>query len=183
MVKKTLAVIALAVLAIFAVPAAANAAGYVADDHVLVSGTTEPGDTVDVEFTDGSFTPGEDVSFSCTGSGLATLSIVKAATATLVKSTSATGAVKVAVTLPSDATGTYTLTATGLTSGTVGAASITVTAVDSASTATNTGTGLANTGYTTPLLLLWAAAGALLLGVALVVVLRFVRRSRLAAQR
>ena len=181
MAKKTLAVIALAVLAVFAVPAAANAAGYVPDGNIVVSGTPAPGATVVVDFTDGSFTPGEDVSFAVTGSGTATLSIVKAGTATIVKSATSAGAAAVNVVLPAGATGSYTTTATGLTSGTVGTATLTVATADSGATATGTGTGLASTGYNTPVLLIWAAAGALLLGIALVVVLSFVRRRRVAA--
>jgi hypothetical protein len=178
MAKKTLAVIALAVLAVFAVPAAANAAGYVPAANVAVSDSTPvPGQAVTVSFDGASFTPDESVSFAVTGSGLATLSIVKSGTATLVKSATATGAASVSVTLPTDATGSYTTTATGLTSGTVGTATLTVVAADNGAT----GQTLASTGYNTPVLLIWAAAGALLLGIALVVVLSFVRRRRLAA--
>jgi hypothetical protein len=181
MAKKTLAVIALAVLAVFAVPAAANAAGYVPDGNIVVSGAPTPGGTVVVDFTGGSFTPGEDVSFAVTGSGTATLSVLKAGTATIVKPASSTGAASVNVKLPAAATGSYTTTATGLTSGTVGTATLTVVSADSGTTDTTTGTGLASTGYNTPVLLIWAAAGALLLGIALVVVLSFVRRRRVAA--
>lgn len=176
MARKTFAVIALAILAVFAVPAAANAAGYVPANNVSVSGEAVAGGTVTVTFAEGSFTPGEDVSFAVTGSGTATLSAFKAATVTLVKTASATGAASVNVTLPADATGTYTVTATGLTSGTVGTAAITVTAVDAGTGSANTGGGLASTGYDAPVLLIWGAGGALLLGIALVVVLTIVRR-------
>ena len=175
MARKVFAVIALAVLAVFAVPAAATAAGYVPGGSIIVSGDVEAGGTVTVTFTDGSFEPGEDVSIACTGSGSATLSAFKAATVTLVKTASATGSVSVDVTLPADATGTYTVTATGLSSGTVGTAALTVTAVDSGSG------GLASTGYDAPVLLIWGAGGALLLGIALVVVLTIVRRQRATA--
>ena len=41
--------------------------------------------------------------------------------------------------------------------------------------------GLAQTGYEAPVLLIWGAAGALLLGVALIVVLSIVRRQRATA--
>ncbi|RJT91031.1 sortase [Cryobacterium melibiosiphilum] len=168
--------IALAILAVFAVPAAANAAGYVPADSITVSGDVVAGGTVTVAFADGAFTPGEDVSFAVTGSGTATLSAFKAATVTLVKTASASGAASVNVTLPVDATGTYSVTATGLTSGTVGTAALTVTVLDSA-----TGGGLASTGYDAPVLLIWGAGGALLLGIALVVVLTIVRRQRATA--
>ena len=177
MVKKAFAVIALAILAIFAVPAAASAAGYVPADNVSVVGTVSAGGTVAVNFSSGSFTGGEQVSFAVTGSGTVTLSVFKAATVTLVKSATAGGAASVNVTLPVDATGSYTTTATGLSSGTVGTATLTVAAADSGSV----GEGLSGTGYDAPVLLIWGAAGSLLLGIALIVVLGVVRRQRAKA--
>lgn len=179
MAKKTFATIALAVLAVFAVPAAANAAGYVPESSVVVSGTVAPGATVAVAFTEGSFTAGESVSFAVTGSGTATLSVVKAATVSLTKSATSAGAASVNVVLPADATGTYTTTATGLTSGTVGTAAISLPAADAAAgSGASANGGLASTGYDAPMLVIWAAAGALLLGVALMVALTVVRRQR-----
>jgi hypothetical protein len=175
--KKTLAVIGLAVLAVFAVPAAANAAGYVPASDVVVSGATAPGSTATVTFESG-FTPGENVSFAVSGEGSATLAVFKSATVTLTKTATSAGAATVAVTLPANATGTYTTTATGLSSGTVGTASLTVAAADSGTAAKS---GLAETGYNAPMLLIWAAAGALILGLALVVVLTIVRRQRATA--
>jgi len=184
MFKKSLAAAALAVLAVFAVPAAANAAGYVPEGNITVSGEITAGSTVTVAFTEGSFTPGEDVSFTLTGENAAgaTLASFRSVvnSQSLVKTATGSGAVALAVTLPTDASGTYTTTATGLTSGTVGTASLTVGAADSGSAATVNG-GLASTGYNAPMLAIWAAAGALLLGVALVVVLGVVRRQRATA--
>jgi hypothetical protein len=176
--KKTFAAIALTVLAVFAVPAAANAAGYVPSSDVAVSGTATPGGTVTVAFETG-FTAGESVSFAVTGAGSATLAVFKSATVSLTKTATASGAASVAVTLPAGATGTYTTTATGLTSGTVGTAAITVAAADSGAAASKS--GLAETGYNAPMLLIWAAAGAVILGLALVFVLMFVRRQRATA--
>ncbi|TFB95891.1 sortase [Cryobacterium sp. HLT2-28] len=173
MIKKTFAVVALAALALFAVPAAANAAGYVANDKVTTSGAAVAGGTVTVNFAAGSFTAGENVMFSVSGSGTATLSVFKAATVSLVKAASSTGAASVAVKLPADATGSYTVTATGATSANVGTATITVAAADA-----GTAKGLAHTGYEAPMLLIWGAAGALMLGIALVVVMGIVRRQR-----
>ena len=188
MFKKSFAALALAVLAVFAVPAAANAAGYVPDGNIVVAGAIEPGATVTVTFTEGSFTPGESVSFTLTGENAAgaTLATFKSVvnSQSLVKTAAGSGAVALDVTLPTNASGTYTTTATGLTSGTVGTASLTVAAADSAAgtgTGTSTGGGLASTGYNAPMLAIWGAAGALLLGVALVVVLGIVRRQRATA--
>jgi hypothetical protein len=191
MFKKSLAAVALAVLAVLAVPAAANAAGYVPVGNISVSGPVVPGGTVSVGFADGSFTPGESVSFTLTGENAAgaTLATFKAVvdSQSLVKTASGTGAVSLDVTLPTNASGTYTVTATGLTSGTVGTASLTVATADGAATGSNSGTGagtdaapggLASTGYSAPMLVIWGSAGALLLGVALVVVMGIVRRQR-----
>jgi hypothetical protein len=176
MAKKTFAVVALSILAIFAAPAAANAAGYVAADDVSVSGTPVAGGATTVGFADGAFTDGEGVSFSVTGSGSATLSVVKAATVSLTKTASSTGAASVVVTLPTDATGSYTVTATGATSGNVGTATLSVTAADAGASK-----GVASKGFEAPALLIWGAAGALLLGIALLVVMGIVRRQRASA--
>jgi hypothetical protein len=128
------------------------------------------------------------------GDTAVTLSIVKAAVLTsITKQASASGALSVNVTLPTNATGTYTLTATGLTSGNVGTASITTvpasggTLANTGGTAANAGalanTGgsepaLANTGATLPMLMIWIGAGALILGAAIIGTLAFVRRQR-----
>lgn len=181
MFEKSLAAAALAVLAVFAVPAAANAAGYVPDSNVSVSGAVAPGGTVEVTFTEGSFTPGEEVSFALTGEHAdgATLATFAAGVASQSLVTTATedGAVALDVTLPTDVSGTFTTTATGLSSGTVGTVSLTGGAADAA----GSHSVLASTGYNTPMLTIWASAGALLLGVALVVVLGVVRRQRTSA--
>jgi hypothetical protein len=179
MAKKMFAVIALAILAIFAVPAAANAAGYVPQDSITVSGASAAGATVTVTFGHGAFGHGADVTFGVTGAGKpATLSVFKAATATLVNTADANGNVNLNVTLPTDASGSYTITGTD-TFGTVGTATLTVPTADGG--LANTGGKLAHTGYDAPMLLIWGAAGALLLGVALVVVLGIVRRQRASA--
>lgn len=180
MARKFLAVIAIVIVAVFASPMAANAAGYVPAGNITVTGNATPGGTVVVSFANGSFTGGEDVSFSVTGEGGATLSALRAAvsTVTLVKPANASGAVSVNVKLPANASGSYTLTATGLTSTNIGTATITVVAADGGTTAIP-GRGLAATGAgDLTVLLLWGGAGMLLLGAALLVVLSFVRRQR-----
>lgn len=184
MFKKTLAAIVLSLVAVVAIPTAANAAGYVPSGDVSVSGSATPGGTDTVSFGAGSFNGSENVSFSVTGNGTATLSTFRAATVTLTKQASASGAVSVNVTLPSNASGTYTVTATGLTSGNVGTAAITVSPADSAvggSSSSNSGNGLADTGSTVPMLLIWGAAGAIILGFALFFVRGLVRRQRARA--
>jgi hypothetical protein len=188
MFKKSLAAIALAVLAVFAVPAAANASGYAPAENITVSGNVVAGGLVVVNFSNNTFIAGESVSFTLTGENAAgaTLATFKSVvnSQSLVKTANASGGVALDVTLPTNASGTYTVTATGLTSGTVGTASLTVASADGAAGAgTGTGSdasngGLASTGYDAPMLAIWAAGGALLLGVALMVALTVVRRQR-----
>jgi len=108
----------------------------------------------------------------------ATLSVVKAAVATTVKTADAKGNVDLAVKLPTDAVGSYTVTGTD-TAGTVGTAVITVPTADGA--AANSSDSLAHTGYNAPVLVIWGASGVLLLGIAVVVVLGIVRRQRATA--
>ena len=178
MFKKVLAVVALALGAILVGPAAANAA-YVANDHIVVSGSTAPGGTAVVTFIDNSFTPGETVSFAVTGEGPIALSAVRAAvvTATTTKTANATtGAVALQVSLPNTATGSYNVTATGQTSGNVGTATLTVRSADAGA-----GAKLPFTGANISPLIIWGAGGILLLGVALLVVLAVVRRQRATA--
>lgn len=183
MLKKTLAVLTFAILAFVAVPSAANAAGYVPNNNVTVTGNAVPGGTVTVNFAVSSFAPNESVAVSVSGNTTATLSVVKAAVLTsLTKQASANGSLSVNVTLPSNASGTYTLTATGRTSGNVGTASITTVPANTANLANTGGTvasgNLANTGATLPMLMIWIGSGALILGVAIVGTLTFVRRQR-----
>lgn len=187
MLKKALAVLAVAFAALVAAPSAANAA-YVVSNNITVAGDATPGGTVTVNFAAGSFAPNEEVSASVSGNTPVTLSVVKAAVTTqFTKQASATGAVAFNVTLPDNASGTYTLTAKGLTSGNIGTATITVVPAAVANTGTSNasmgnagGAALAETGASLPMLMVWIGAGALVLGVAIVATLGFVRKQRRA---
>jgi hypothetical protein len=181
MFKKAFAVVVLATIAIFAGPAAANAAGYVASDHVTVSGSSTPGGTAVVNFLAGSFGAGDSIKFAVTGEGTVTLSAVRAAvqTTTLTKTADTSGAVSLNVKLPTSATGSYTVTATDVSTGTVGTATITVAAADGG--AARPGAGLPFTGANISPLIIWGAGGILLLGIALLVVRGIVRRQRISA--
>lgn len=188
MFKKVLAVLALTLAGVFALPMAANAAGYVPSSNVTVSNSNPaPGQTVIVSFKSGSFLPGENVQFTLTGEDAASASLASLRAVinskSIVKPATSSGAVSVSVTLPTDATGTYTLTATGATSGNVGTVSLTVTPLD---TGTGSGPvsssgGLAHTGSTISLIAIWAAGGVVLLGAAFVAVNVIVRRQRAKA--
>jgi len=188
MFKKSLATAALAVIAVFAFAPAANAAEYVSDSLITVAAAPAAGEATPVAFGDGAFSNGEGVEFSVTGSHPAVLSVVKTAvTSTLTKTATGAGAVSVTVAIPAEATGDYTVSARGVTSGTVGTATLAVVAADAAPTAADNGlnssadNGLAATGFNAPVLVIWGAAGILVLGVALVLVRLSVRRQHAAA--
>ncbi|TFD06160.1 hypothetical protein [Cryobacterium sp. TMT1-66-1] len=170
MLRKLLATLALVAVAVLAGPVAAHAAGYVAADLITVSGSQTAGSTVTVTFDDGAFAGGEQVSVAVSGEGSVTLAALRAATVDTHKTATSLGAVNLKVTLPSDATGSYTVTAIGLTSQNIGTSTITVVAAD--------GAGLASAGFDAPFVLIYSAAGALLLGLGLVIALRFTLRRR-----
>lgn len=176
MFKKTIATAALAVLAILAAPTAASA--YVVDGSVTVSDSTpSPGEAVTVNIAAGSFDGGEPVVFSVTGEGSVTLAALRTAVETVskTKTADANGAASVVVTLPANASGTYTLTATGQTSGNIATVSLTVAAADAGA-----GAVLPRTGGELPFAVIWIAGGALVLGVVLVAVLGLRRRNQTA---
>ena len=172
LLRKLLATLALVGVAVLGGPVAAHAAGYVAADLITVSGSQTAGSTVSVVFDDGAFTDSEQVSLAVSGEGSATLAALRAATVNAKKTATSAGALDLTVTLPSDATGSYTLTAIGRNSQNIGTVTFTVVAAD--------GTGLATAGLDVPIALIYSAAGALLLGLALVITLRVTLRRRAA---
>jgi hypothetical protein len=174
--KKFVATALLVVVGLFAVPTAASA--YAPSTNVTVSGAVVAGSPVAVGFAAGTFTPGETVSVAVTGEGRVTLAAIE--TVSITKTATNSGAASVTVTLPANARGTYSLTATGLSSGSLATSALTVVAADAGSAAlgSNGTNGLAFTGTTVPTLVIWAAAGAVLLGIALMVVLTLQRRAR-----
>lgn len=181
MLKKPSIFVALATLALIAGPTAAHAQGnvssYVPQDQVVATGSPTPGGESTVAFRE-AFLPGEQVSFAVTGATSVTLSAAQAQiTTTLVKTASEAGSTNVVVAFPANASGSYSVTATGAESGSVATAQLDVVPAD-AGTGSGTGSSdnLAATGGSMNTLLVWGGAGALILGAALVMVLRTVRR-------
>jgi hypothetical protein len=172
--RKIIAGTGIALVALFAAPAAAQAV-YGPDENIIVEGDAQPGETIEVTF-DEYFEGDEQVSGQVSGNGQPTIAIFKAATDSVVK-TAVDGTVSFDVTLPTDATGTYTVTATGLESGLVGTADITIVAEDGSGSGSGDedGDGLAVTGGTA-LTAIWIAGGALGLGIVLLLV-RALRRN------
>lgn len=171
MFKKVLATLALAVMAIFAVPAAATAYGPGSNGTVV--GPIVPGQSVTIVFGPNAFSGASNVSFTVNGNSVVVLGAFKAATTSFEKVSEADGSIELEVTLPEDASGTYNITGTDE-DGNIGTASLTVPAADGGSS------GLPNTGAEVPVLALWTAGGALALGAALIAVMTIVRRQRLS---
>ncbi|RLQ82667.1 hypothetical protein D9V28_11980 [Mycetocola zhadangensis] len=157
-------------MAIFAVPAAATAYGPASNGTVV--GDVTAGGNVTINFAAGAFVGGESVTFVISGNGGVTIAAFKAATDDAVKTANADGSVGAVAALPTNASGSYNVTATGA-SGRIGTATLTVAAADA-------GSGLPNTGSEVPVLALWTAGGALALGAALIAVMTIVRRQRLS---
>jgi LPXTG-motif cell wall-anchored protein len=175
--KKFAAASLLAVLALFAVPTAANAAGY--GDGGDNGGTTValPGEPVTLSF--GGFLPGEQTVAS--GPDAVTISTLKVvSTASKPAGPQGTVSYTVSATQP----GSYTITVSSASN--IATSTFVVVPADSAA-GTGSGSGsnsngsLPNTGFETPMLIVWGATGALVLGAALVFVLTVVRRNKHAA--
>lgn len=180
--KKLIAAIVLAGAALIATPAAANAAGYTPDSNVTVTGSFTAGGTAVVNFSEGAFQDNETVNVQVTGAGAVTLGALPTTTVSKAYTASSDGSLAVTVTFPQGASGTYSLTATGATSGVVGYASFTVAPADAAAVSAANGSGtdgtLAFTGSTVSALALWVAGGAVVLGGGLLLVRGSVRRQR-----
>ncbi|WP_105033685.1 hypothetical protein [Cryobacterium aureum] len=175
MFKKSLATAALAIFAVFAVVPAANAVDYVSDTKVTVQVAPVAGETAVVAFAANAFAKNESVTYSVTGSHSTTLSVVKTAvTTSLTKAAADNGSSSVNIVIPDEATGDYTLTAKSATQSYT--ATLDIIAADA-----GTSNGLASTGYDAPVLVIWAAAGLLVLGGALIAVRISVRRQHAAA--
>jgi LPXTG-motif cell wall-anchored protein len=172
MFKKSFAVGLLAVLAVFSVPTAANAAPY--GDNGTGAGTVVVAPGAPASLTFGGFQPGEGTVASAPDA--VTLGAIKVvSTASRPAASDGTVVYTATATQP----GSYTITVTSATNIATGV--LTVAPADSSG---GTGSGangngsLPNTGFEAPMLIVWGASGALILGAALVFVLTVVRRNK-----
>jgi len=169
MIKKALASAGIALALLVATPLAANA--YVPGPPPVISdATVTPGQSVTIAFT--GFVPTEGVSFTLTGENAAGATMAAISSKTVVKAASATGATTVVVTPPANASGTYSLTATGVTSGVISTAALAIVDADG-----NPISSLASTGGTLPIAAIWIASGIIVLGLVLLAVVGIRRRS------
>ncbi|MCM3697132.1 hypothetical protein [Microbacterium oleivorans] len=182
-ISKAAAALAVAIAAVFAAPAVASA--YTPSPVVESSpGTIAPGGTGTFTFAD--FQPNEGVQFTLTGENgagatLAFVSFAVSSTSTT-KAADADGNASVEVTLPSNASGEYTLSAVGLESGTSASTTFGVAAAAGGSDGGSAGGPvLGETGFDGDALLgLWVGGGVLVLAGASIAVATSVRRTRRA---
>ncbi|SKA82303.1 LPXTG-motif cell wall anchor domain-containing protein [Agreia bicolorata] len=174
MFKKVFAAGLLAALALFAVPAAANAADYGTGGDNGGTIVVVPGQPVALSF--GGFQPGEPTTASAPDAvTLSTLKVVASA------SKPAGPAGTVSYTASATQPGSYTITVASATN--IATATFVIAPADSGSgggSGSNANGNLPNTGLETPMLIVWGASGALILGLALVFVLNVVRRNKKA---
>ena len=169
-IRAVFAAAALAVVALVAVPVAANAVDtYPPAPAESYSGQTVvvPGGTTTITFSASLFTPGETVTFFLTGENAAGATLASFRTVvnnspSINKVAGASGT-PVAVTLPTNASGSYSLNGTSPSAGTVSVAiSVGSAGAGGAAAAGGAGTGLATTGAAgDQLLWAWVAGGAL----------------------
>lgn len=186
MFRKTFAALAVAVVALVASPVAAIAApaascagvqpeGYANGVTVTVdSPTTGPGGTVQVVWSDGYFENNSPVTIEVEGNNSSEALIetpTGARTGSLDTTASETGGLTASVTLPTNATGSYSITATSTQS--CGGVEVSVTETAGGGTGAEV---LAFTGGTLPVVLIVTAAGALVFGAILLLVRARARR-------
>ncbi|MHA7987744.1 hypothetical protein ACX9R5_18280 [Rathayibacter sp. CAU 1779] len=147
-----------------------------------MSGSPTPGGTITITCNAGTWTDNEAISITVSGNTAVTQAAFRTAVTSGPFSTTAgaDGSSSAALALPSNASGTYTVTSTGEVSGSVDTETFTVVAAAAAvSNGSSSSSEVAATGSTIPVLIIWVASGLVLLGVAIVVVRMVVRRQRL----
>ncbi len=179
MLKKILAAAAVAAALLLAAPAAANAVDYPSGAPCAFDvSTTQAGNSATLTCVPGTWGDGETITWVASGSDGA--SIVMASSVTFSKQANSDGSDVLHVTLPSDASSSYTITGTGTTSGHVCSASVTVVPADaSASTINDPGSsGLADTGSVIAEWALWSGVGLLVIGLVSVAIAAWMRKVR-----
>lgn len=183
MFKKILAAIAVTAGLLLAAPAAANAVSYTdgAQCKFDVS-VAEAGGTATLICIPGTWSPGEAIDWTVTGEDGAAFRLASLRTAdsslTFTKHANADGSDVLTVTLPSTASGTYSVVGRGQSSGHECPASLTVLPADQASTVLDPGSsdGLAHTGSVVATWAAWMGGSLIVLGLIALAVLAWVRK-------
>jgi hypothetical protein len=189
--KQIIAGIVLAAIAVFSVPLAANASTGEGDSSscAVSPSTIKAGGSTTFSCTAGTFGDSENVQFVVGGKDGSniTLASFHSSSVALTKLSASDGSTSLHITVPTDASGAYTITATGSTSARGGTATITVVPASDAVTSTtgvtttSGGSGLADTGSIVSMTLLWAGGGVVALGLILLIVLALARRRHVSS--
>lgn len=187
MAKKILAGLIVGAAVALATPAAASAEPYTEGGSCSISPTTvRAGGIATLNCRPGTFRPSETVDYTVSGQNGSTASLASYrmanTSAHASKAAASDGAAVLLVTVPSDASGAYTVTGTGVTSRTAAAATVTVLPVDAPAAApakasspssetTIAATGSVVTGY-----IPWIGGALVLAGVTVLVVVGARRR-------
>jgi hypothetical protein len=184
-ISKAVAVLALAAATVFAAPAVASAYTPVAPSAIV------PGEPTPMPTPAGIFVPGEDVTFTLVGEGVtdASLGMIVAAAVSSTSETVAAeddGSAVVTVTLPENASGSYSLAAVSESGASYAFPAIAAAADGTDGTDDGTtddgGPAIADTGFDGEQLLgLWIGGGILVLAGASIAVATSVRRARQTA--
>jgi len=188
MFKKILAAIAMTAGLLLAAPAAANAVDYTngAQCKFDVS-VAEAGGTATLICIPGTWSPGEAITWTVTGQDGSSFKLASFSTATsslqFVKHSNADGSDVLTVTLPSTASGQYSVVGVGQSSGHECPASLTVLPADQASTVVDPGSsnGLAHTGSVVATWAAWAGGSLVVLGLIALAIVAWVRKLKTSA--
>ncbi|WP_285113992.1 hypothetical protein [Leifsonia sp. fls2-241-R2A-40a] len=183
MFKKILAAVAVTAGLLLAAPVAANAVPYThgAECQFDVS-VVQTGGSATLICVPGTWAPGESIDWTVNGQdgGSFTLASLQTGPSTLhfTKQSNADGSDVLAVKLPADASGTYTVVGHGATSGHECSATLTVLPADQASTVLDPGSsnGLAHTGSVVATWAAWMGGSLVVLGLIALAVVGWVRK-------
>lgn len=183
MLKRLLAAAAVTIAVLLAAPTAANAVDYTAGSPCRIDkAVAHAGETVHIVCEPGTWDPQEFIDWTGTGEDGSSMKLASFRSVVdsvhFAKQSNADGSDLLAVTLPADAVGVYSFTGVGRTSDHTCPASLTVLPADSAVTASDPGTGLADTGSTMAIWALWVGGGLLAAGLVTVSVVFWARKVR-----
>lgn len=182
--KQIIAGIVLAALAVLSIPLAANASTGEGDSSgcSVSPSTIKAGASTTFSCTAGTFGDSEDLQIIVNGHDKSNILLASTPGPTITKLSSGNGGTSLQITVPADASGAYTVAATGDTTARSGTATITVVPASDPVTSTTGvsttagGSGLAHTGSDVSMTLVWSAGGVVALGLILLIVVGLARR-------
>ncbi|MFF1633442.1 hypothetical protein [Leifsonia sp. NPDC058248] len=189
--KKLVVALLLGAAVALAAPAAANAEPYTKGGSCSISPiTVVAGGTTTLTCSSGTFQPSESVAYTVSGENGADASLASYRTGTssahATKISSSNGGAVLQITVPSEASGAYTVTGTGETSHADAAATVTVVPADASAGASASGDGsstsatgsstIASTGSVVASYIAWIGGALVVLGLIALVIVAAARR-------